>query len=317
MSKVKKVVSDPADNWIIPLGVGGGMLIAVGAFLAYIVAKDETGQTSILMFILGNVMILSSLIIVFMYVKSAPEVMVNENEVVLRRLFWVHKIPRSKIKNVHVEQKSLFRFLFNWSYTESTIIELKNGNEIVLYDFLYEGFGRTKKALKFLLIDSWPATQPKPTIQPIGKHEGLGDNFISVKGRPIGFNLIMLVGFNMLFLYDYIVENDNVDLAGILIHLVGNIFFIWLFGSRSFFLVFDERIIQIRNRYWFWIKKSYRVGDIEKVVYQDLIHREPPSILFKLKNGKITSRFPMETFKNKDWEFFFSKLEQLGIIYRK
>ncbi|MEQ9468467.1 MAG: hypothetical protein RLN88_13725 [Ekhidna sp.] len=316
MKKVKKVVSDPADDWIMPLGFGGIMLISVGVFLAYVVARDESGNESVALFIVGNLMILMTLIIGFVYVRGAPEVMVNEREVVLRRFFWTRKIPKKHIELIHDDQKSYFRFLIYWSYTESTIIELKTGEKIIMYDFLYDGFGRVKKALKALVNEEWVIDSPKQKIKAVNRHEILLEKFSSLKGRIISFNIAFLIGMNLFMISKSFIDKVDLTIDRVFILIALNAFFFWLFGSWSFYVSYSDDFLLIKNRLWFWYRKYYRVKDIDKIIHQSGIHREPASIMFKLKNGITTSRFPMDTYRNRDWERLYSIIDELGIPRR-
>lgn len=311
-----RVTSEPNIVQIfVILVIGGLFFLLLGTFMIFMVAPEYPLPKQLGLVVLGLGSYTFAIGSAVNYFRSTPELTVTLDDICIK---YIHKsvmIKTNDISEIHLNQKSEYKFLFFGMPMESTIIKLKNGTSFIFWDFLYDRFGRIKNAIN-LSID--PNKNQKleelkkkkgSIIKPIDNRELTSEHFKSIKGNGI-FNFYGLVLSVMLGAILYNMNEENM-IRGIVIYLL----FVGLSEYHLHYFRVSENYFQIRNFIWFWKSKTFRLQDIQEIIHEHPT-KTPESIRVRLKNFHTTHLQPAGSYTEKHWLQLIDKLEELNVRVR-
>jgi hypothetical protein len=211
---IMKVTSNPNVGQILVILLAGGLLFfLMGTFLIFIVAPDYPLTKQLGVSLVGGMFYIVAFLGSVNYFKSAPEITVTLDDIVVKYLFKRIVIKTDQVQTIHLSQKSDYQFLFIGMQMDSTIIELKNDKKLIFWDFMYEDFGRVKRALDLSIkpdkLERLNALRrEKAKVTPINREDLSTENFVALKGNGIfNFYGILLVGMLGVFIMGIDREN--------------------------------------------------------------------------------------------------------------
>jgi hypothetical protein len=310
-----KVSSNPnIVQILVVFGAGGIVFVSLGTFIIFIVAPEYALNKQIGLTLIGLGFYTFSLFASIGYFKAAPSITVTLDEVSIKYINKTKTIKTEEIKTIRLSQKSYYRFLFFSVPMESTIIELKNGDSIVFWDFLYEQFGGVKNALNLSIQPDKheklnEIRKSKRKIENVSSESLRSENFISLKGNGLlNFYGLVLVGMFGFLLYN--LNNENYVRAIIIYPLI-----VLGSGFHLHYYRISDNYFQIKNHIWFWKTLTYKLEDIIEIIHEHPTNT-PESIRVRLKNYYTTSLQPAGSYKDKHWKELKAELEKKNIKFR-
>jgi hypothetical protein len=131
---IMKVTSNPNVGQILVILLAGGLLFfLMGTFLIFIVAPDYPLTKQLGVSLVGGMFYIVAFLGSVNYFKSAPEITVTLDDIVVKYLFKRIVIKTDQVQTIHLSQKSDYQFLFIGMQMDSTIIELKNDKKLIFW----------------------------------------------------------------------------------------------------------------------------------------------------------------------------------------
>jgi hypothetical protein len=236
------------------------------------------------------------------------------DDIVVKYLFKRIVIKTDQVQTIHLSQKSDYQFLFIGMQMDSTIIELKNDKKLIFWDFMYEDFGRVKRALDLSIkpdkLERLNALRrEKAKVTPINREDLSTENFVALKGNGIfNFYGILLVGMLGVFIM-------GIDRENYLRSIFGYIFIVFGVGFHLNYFRISENYFQVKNHVWFWKTFTYRLDDILEIIHEHPM-RSPESIRIRLKNFHTSGLQQAGSFTEKHWIDLKERLDKLNIPFQ-
>lgn len=318
----KKLVESHRDVFqaILILGPGGLFFVLLGTFFLFNIAPQYDLAKRIILTLVGLGLYLFSFLTLRYYLKEAPKIVISTSKIIIKSVLNNIEIPLTDIESVGLRQKSPLLFIIMSFPAESTIIRTKRNGEIIIWDQYYENINKLKFIIEKIAdkvkdgdLNFEDLTNvkliPKVTLDKLNPNDLKLERFKEYKGNIfLNFNSLAFFGFLIFTLIKFDIMEKYVAL------LIGNGVFYGLLGYQSNYFLLSDNYLQVRNYLWFWKRATYRLTDINEVIFE-MPHKLSESVRIVLKNYS-TSLNPSGSLKNRDWIELKDDLEKKGIKVR-
>ncbi len=242
---------------------------------------------------------------IYTYYRCVPIIQINDHEITFNR----ETYALDEIEHVELTGTGDFA---NLSF-EAATLKFRDGRTRCVFDDMYENSGELKSFLKQVVVEKQSYTNSEPCL--VGSREPKNETFENYRGNPIfsyeGVYLWMPIGF---MLVAWINGSKGVPTDNRIILLVLMLsWFPILAWIMNFFKVSSNYFI-VRNKYFFWQTKVFKLSDIQEIVYVPGI-RLPDAVRVITKDFK-NRRFWAGSLTDKTWLRLKDHLESYGITVR-
>jgi hypothetical protein len=243
-----------------------------------------------------------SLFLFYSYSRSSPRIVLDDEFLTAKYLFYSKTYDWSAIKDIYLSKKENYMM----QNMEATSILFDNGDKLNIWQDVY---GNCEQLRSFISQKaSEKIRDPSPNI--------IANNLRSITRRRYSgnvytsYNTILIVGMAIFFGISIKFKFDFILLIPICFILI---FFFGLGTQMNYFLI-DEGCLFIRNHYFPWINKKVRLEDIVEVDIETPNKRSTGlRIITKDFNSKL---YGAGSLRSKTWKELLSDLRLIGIPSR-
>ncbi len=295
-----------------------GLLFIVVLFFiigGFFLPQLGSGKTSSKEWIGAVILIISGIYIVYSFLKTAPFITVDDYFVNFYWLFFRQRsISKDEIEKVEMTGKKDFEILFMVQPQEAASILLKDGSVIIIWDFYYRNMHQIRRALdSFMSPDFLSIKYDNQQKQEVLEITDLNNRLKKYSGNPwTSLNTLMIVGMVIIPLVILWPVYDFRFLAPLLLIFASCLF---LFnGSQMYYFLFGDKHLIIKNHYWFWYSRIYKIENIRELVMESPYKRSNGlRIITKDYESKL---YCAGSLRDKDWKYFKTHLKRLKIKLR-
>jgi hypothetical protein len=254
----------------------------------------------------GLLMLIPGILLFVTIAKKALTIIITNESISIKGFFMRKTIHQTDIKSINlISMQDLY--LVVGVTTISSIIELENGEKIILADPFYKNIS----ALKNSLVTNF-AQKIKPfnfSRNPSSTASDSETDFQKFIGNPyFNFNTILFFGLTIFFLALILTKPISSNYLLLIIPLI--IFYFGLGTQQYFFLISNKRII-IRNHFLPWVNKTYYMNEIIAINFESPYRR---SEALRITTRDFNSKsYCAGSLKQKDWNSLKEKLRSLEI----
>lgn len=241
----------------------------------------------------------------YKFFKTAPNIELDNQSITFNRseiYFW------KDLEKLELTGKRPFLFL---TEREGVILKFKGERERFFLDDMYANIPEIKKFIQFVIIDKVNYNGPE-VIEPTAE-EVTNQYFVVHKGNQFtnfhGILLWLIIGG---LIYGSILNIEHWRML-IFFALFASILVLRLVWFLHYIELYD-RYIRIRSHNLYWIKKLYRLSDIQEVVFEQP-YKMPTCIRIITKDFESKS-YPAATLWSKKWIQLKGDLEKKNIKVR-
>jgi hypothetical protein len=227
-------------------------------FMVFFLNQNNFRTKEYPIFIFGIVFLFIGIYSTFKLLKKARKIIIHIDHIIISGI----KYRWSDFKRIKLSGKQ--RFMFH--YYETTSLFFNNKDCVFFIDDFYSNSSEMKcfineKILKNINLNS------------VGnkKHNISTEVFKTFKGNPIlSFRGLMLWSLTLAFLYGIIKINDLKKATLLIVFLIG-----WLTLNAWMMHYFEvsKNYLIIKNHYYFWKKKVYKIEDLEEVIFEQFTNQ--------------------------------------------
>jgi hypothetical protein len=289
--------------------LGALFLIALGLIMATMPYRYRHSNTGSLKYtLLPMVAVICwglAILIVVRYIRKTPLVTITASELTIGK----QMIEWSAIETLQLSGKRNFPLIIGHPM-EATTIVLKNGGEIILFDELYANAAEMKQWLAHYILHQ-PVSQNNYTEDPREVDENYAETF---KGHPLfSFRGLAMWGFIGFFAYLTLTDSKFQANGALVAGFACLGWFIAMSYQMNYFIVTPTHLI-VKNHYFFWKKKTYRISDIEELVFET--KPKMPNYLRVITKNFENKLFPAGTLLDKHWLALGATMHAQGIKVR-
>ena len=240
--------------------------------------------------------------------KIALNISISDKHIKVAGIFTkTREINSDEIGSIDLFSKANY-FWFIGQETIATKIELNNGEKIMIADPFYRNIGMIKQTI---------AENFKEKIKPY-KTEKVGVFFESLQikevrkfsGNPVtSFNTLLYAGFIVSMIFLSFLPNKVHDIKLVVLFLFVLLYF--GFGSQMHYFLIDEKYLIVKNHYFFWFKKYYRIEDIIAASFESPYRRS--EALRVITNDFKSRLYGAGSLRSKHWIQLKERFEASGI----
>lgn len=279
----------------------------IGSFILFeIVDLSESNAKDLIA--IGVFVYLFVFLFIYSFVRNTPAIIVNEHSI----KFGKKSFRLKDINEVKLTGKRYFRYIF-FAYMEATTLVFKDGTEKVIFDSVYSNSHKIKSFLKQVVIDK---KEYKPyQISKVDKNTIKSEPIKLFKGNPVlSFRGIMLWGVILFFSYLFFFKPlPKSNIPYIFLGVYGLFWFI-LSSWMMYFFGLTRNYLIVKNHYFLWKFKAYKLTDIHKVIYESQ-GRNPNCMRIITKDFKY-KLYRAGTLRDKTWIKLMHQLREKGVDVR-
>lgn len=284
---------------------------AMGTFMIYIFfqkwSSNEVETKTYLMPIFGLFVYFIAYNFIKSYIKRSPKIVVDNEKIIINKKLYYWK----DIQNIRLTGKKGFGF-FNYQMEVATL-NFNNKTELI-FDDMYSNSWEIKSFIQQIVIEK--KDNFEINSQNINPKEIEKENFYEFKGNPIfSFRGLMMWGLIGFFTYLLIFTEGKISKFDQMKFLIPFCIF-WFFlnaYSMNYFEI-SKNFFIVKNHYFFWKKKIYRITDIEEIVYET--QQKQSNILRVITNDFKRGLYPAGTLKDSKWIEMKEELEKKKVKVR-
>lgn len=299
-------------NFYVSVAFGFLFFTVLGVFLISLFFNEEErikeDSNIYMLFSVGVFFIFVAFYTIYQYLKNVPKIIIERNNIFFNK----EMFRLDDIQFVNLNYKVPFRYVFKMPM-EGFYIEFKNGKEKFVYDEMYSNIWEIKDYLKQVVIDK-KEYHKLIQKQEVKSNQIRNEHFAYYKG-------VQLLSFTGLFFWLYflmfwsIMFKAKSSLIGLKIFLVFFTIFIFYFGSRLMYHYgISRNYLIIKNFNLPFIKKVYRLEEIEEIVFESQFRR-PNGLRVITKNYESKLYFGATLYDN-TWRELKKELRKKGIKVR-
>lgn len=283
-------------------------LATLGSFVIYIAFLEEALSAQIIMSISGVLICFLACYMVYAYWKNTPTITVDTQYLNVGSQTY----SLDRIQKVVLTGKMPFRFIINLPM-EGTLIQLKDGTDLVFCDGMYSNSWEVKSFLQHVVLRKNELNNfqlkkiSRKELRFIKTEVFKGNQFLSLRG-------VLLWGIIGLFTYAFIIKSPNLKLGGQLLLSGLILFWVVIHAWMMHYFEISTNYVLVRNHIFFWKMKAYALSDIEEIVFEAEGRR--PNCMRIITRDFRNKLYPAGTLRRKTWLEMKKRLESKGIRVR-
>jgi hypothetical protein len=285
---------------------------AIGTFMIYLFyikwTKNELENKTYLMPVFGVLVYFIAYNFVKNYIKRSPKIVVDNEKIIIKRNTYYWK----DLQNVKLTGKKGFGF-FNYQMEVATLNFTDKKTEFI-FDDMYSNSWEIKSFIQQIVIQKKNTFEIRP--QNINPKEIEKETFYKFKGNPVfSFRGLMMWGLIGFFAYLIIFTNGKLSKFDQMKFFIPFSLFWFLLNAYSMnYFEISKNFFIVKNHYFFWKKKIYRISDIEEIVYET--QQKQSNILRVITTDFKRGLYPAGTLKDSNWIEMKEELEKKKIKVR-
>ena len=288
---------------------------AMGTFIIYSFVKmyiaNQVETKTFVMPIFGLIVYFIAYSFVKSYLKNSSKIEIDKEKIIIQNKTYYWK----NLQNIKLSGKKGFGF-FKFQM-EAITINFENKTEYIFED-LYSNSWEIKSFIQQIIIDKkdFFETNSKTINTKITDKEIEKETFYQYKGNPVfSFRGLMMWGLIGAFLFMFIFVKAKISLEDQLQAFIP-ITVIWFIINALFMNYFEmsKNYFVIKNHYFFWVKRIYKISDIEEIVFESQ-GKQPNSLKLVTKDFK-RKLYPAGTLRDSKWLELKSEFEKRNINVR-
>lgn len=266
-------------------------------------------SSSLLIFAVGAVFAGYFLIRRMIVIKVFPD------RIELRGLFFKQTIFRDDIRSIDLGSRERVGYLsLKWS-TNAVVIKWGRSDEIVLADSFYRNMPQLKQALYDNFVSSSASAPSFPDYVPGAEPlpEGVETNVVTFAGQPLlnMHTLLFLVYIIMIAIALRPMRSYEGSAVYAAILAVVFIPVYVVVGFRLYYIKVSEEYLIVRNHFFPWYVKGFRLKDVDNIVLESSLRR---GIGLRVNTrGFFSRRWSCGSLRRSDWPALQKALEAKGI----
>lgn len=243
--------------------------------------------------------------------QRAPRMTLEDNIITAKYLFKTKKYDWNSITDIFLSKKEYYSILFILGQDmESTSILFKNNEKLILWEDMYSNLAEMREFISEKANEK--IKDPKPKINNSAvlffDRKIYSGNVWSSINTIIVAGAILFVGF--LILTKPIPSQKYVYL----VLLATILFFYMIFGNEMNYFILEGENSIIKNQFFPWKKKVFKLNDISEFVIESPYKR---SNSLRLITKEFWSKlFGAGSLRNKHWREFRDDITTIGIPVR-
>jgi hypothetical protein len=246
---------------------------------------------------------------VFQFFRNVPIVTIDQEKISFNRKSY----NWTELDKIILTGKQPFKYPMSPSY-EASALTFLNGDIKVIFDSMYENIGEIKTFLRNRLNANTGTLVY--AVSPINPTEFIAEDFETFKGNALfsmrGLFMWSLIGFMVYCLVtgNYRQPKKEFTIATI---CFGAFWFTFSSWQMDYFQL-SEHFLLIRNHYFFWKQKAYRLTDIHEVIFET--QGKLPNCLRVIKRDFKSRKYLAGTLTDDTWLALKERLESYGVTVR-
>lgn len=226
------------------------MLIGIGAIFLSASIRDNNNIGYYIFFIVISIAISLS----FGFFKNAPIFKLNNKGLLHKNTFYSWE----ELSIVKLTGKGNMIFISQ----ECASLTFKNKFTFRIYDDFYSNISEMKCFIQDVVIDKKEEIEIKEQeINPLGIDREL---FVTYKGNPIfSFRGVLMWGFIVFINMIPIFSNKPINTNSFLLFMPLCLFWFIMNSWMLHFFEISKKYFVVKNHYFFWIRKTYQLSEIE------------------------------------------------------
>lgn len=242
----------------------------------------------------------------YVWIKNSSKIVLNKDGISHRNEFY----KWDEITEINLTGK---RGLFLSAPSECATLSLKNLKTINIFDDLYWNSSELKCFIQDIVIDKKETFFKTKEQSPLIDFEN--ELFIPYKGNPIFSFRGILMWSLIIFIFMVFASSKKENNMNSEIVLLGISFFWFVLNAfMMYYFEISKNYFVIRNHYFFWIKKNYKVTDIREIVFETQ-PKQPNKLRLITKDFKSVV-FPAGSLSDKTWLEMKKEFESKNIPVR-
>lgn len=266
--------------------------------------------------VFGFVFLILIVFIYYPFLKNLYTIEIIGQTIFLQRIFYKKEINEDDIKRIDLFSQKNLGIISGNATTIATLIELTNGEQIIIADVLYKNIDEIKQVLSENFkqkIQSENLVVNKKNnfvVESLGEEVFAGSQFTSVNG-------ILFYGLMSFMFFIFFISGRLQNSVGYLIRIYVFIFLMWYFilGFQMYYFVISSGNLIIKNHFWFWYKKNYSLDNISEVNFESPYNR---SKALRITTNDFSSKlYSAGSLRKHHWQALKNKFISLAIPFKE
>ncbi|NNT72904.1 hypothetical protein HKT18_11810 [Flavobacterium sp. IMCC34852] len=242
----------------------------------------------------------------YVWIKKSSKIVLNKNGISHKNEFY----KWDEITEINLTGK---RSLFFNTPSECATLSFKNLKTIYIFDDLYSNSPEMKCFIRDIAINKnesfFKVNENSLSID----YEN--ELFIPYKGNPIFSFRGLLMWSLIVFIFIIFASSKKKHNVNSEIALFTLCFFWFIMNSfMMYYFEISKNFLVVRNHYFFWIKKVYKIENIHEIVFETQ-SKQPNKLRLITKNFESVV-FPAGSLSDKTWLEMKQEFESKNIIVR-
>ncbi|HVU56900.1 MAG TPA: hypothetical protein VHD83_17685 [Puia sp.] len=254
----------------------------------------------------------------YFLIKQMITVKVSPDRIDLRGLLFKQTIFRDDIRSIDLGSRERVGYLsFKWS-TNAVVIKWGRSDEIVLADSFYRNMPQLKRALYENFVSS-SGSAPTVTEYVSGEEplpEGAEENMVTIAGQPL-LNVHTLLFLVYIIMIAIALRPIRKDEGGAIYGVILAVVYIPVYiavGFRLYYIKVSDQHLMIRNHFFPWYVRSFRLKDVSDIVLESSLRRGAG---FRINaRGFFSRRWSCGSLRRSDWPVLQKTLEEKGVTVK-
>jgi hypothetical protein len=254
----------------------------------------------------GVIILLLSIFLFYILAKVIYVIKIGESFISIKGIFKNRHLEVYEIKSINLFSRQNLA----GTVTIATLIELEDGNKLIIADPFYRNIDAIKTALDENFREKIIPYHKKRSA--ISRRELFDDEPEKFAGNPIiSMNGILFFGLAIALSIAILSRYDPQATPLFLLIPIG-VFYL-LFGSQLNYFVISKDQFIVRNHFLFWINRVY---DIDNIVQAGIEFHHKRSDALRITTADFKTRlYCAGSLREKNWIDLRKKLEDSGILF--
>ena len=242
--------------------------------------------------------------------QRAPRITLEDNIITAKYLFKTKKYNWNSITDIFLSKKEYYSILFILGQDmESTSILFENNEKLILWEDMYSNLAEMRKFISEKANEK--IKDPKPKVN--NSAVLFFDRKIYSGNVWTSFKTIIVAGV-ILFFGFLILTNPIPSQIYVYLVLLAPILFYMSFGNEMNYFILEGENFIIKNQFFPWKKKVFKLNDISEFVIESPYKRS--NSLRVITKEFRSQLFGAGSLRDKHWKEFKDDITTIGIPVR-
>ena len=280
--------------------------IFFGGITSIFLVKDNFSDLTTSSFLI----IFFVLFLPYILFQRAPRITLEDNIITAKYLFKTKKYNWNSITDIFLSKKEYYSILFILGQDmESTSILFENNEKLILWEDMYSNLAEMRKFISEKANEK--IKDPKPKVN--NSAVLFFDRKIYSGNVWTSFKTIIVAGV-ILFFGFLILTNPIPSQIYVYLVLLAPILFYMSFGNEMNYFILEGENFIIKNQFFPWKKKVFKLNDISEFVIESPYKRS--NSLRVITKEFRSQLFGAGSLRDKHWKEFKDDITTIGIPVR-